>query len=287
MEIKSLTSKTLLAAGVAGLVFSATADAGIVTSSLTQAQTPALNADLPITPLDFSDSPVAFGIWTGNLADPAGFADQNIVPVGVNDTTETVAPSTFIGDPVTLTNAGGGSNLNPIAPSNGTENVPNFSITTVAGDPPILANGGFSNFFNSNVVEIVLEDIASTTDVRRLTLAVGVFGANFELGPTNSTGTAGLTLSAALENGTSSPGLTEVGPGASQVTPLLYTVDFFADNVDDTDLTITLSNFANSGVRGVSISAYEVEFVELVPEPGSLGLLGLGGLVMLYRRRAA
>jgi len=58
--------------------------------------------------------------------------------------------------------------------------------------------------------------------------------------------------------------------------------DFTSTQVGVTD--IRLSGFTNYGDNRIGLP--EIRFGGVVPEPGSLALLGLGGLLVLHRRRA-
>lgn len=137
--------------------------------------------------------------------------------------------------------------------------------------------GSMQNPLNTNAatsVGLLLEPGAGTPDPFRYTLSRPA-GSSFRL-----------TVLVASGDGTNAEFATTVndGTGAMSVTPVAHTADGLYYHVYDisagsSDITVDVTTANGFSATGFAIDSY------VIPEPATLGLVGLSGLLLLLARR--
>lgn len=164
-----------------------------------------------------------------------------------------------------------------------------YTFTYNDGDSPtvgttVASSGGQAGLLPTSAPKITFNGVVSSTETRRLTLYVGGYqGGNHSV---DIQFDATLTGGALDEVGTQrvftvNKNTTDANGGnGAGFAIATYTVDF--TSLTETDLIIDVSFASLSGTRNWGLSGYSLA---VIPEPGAVMLVGIGGLMMLGRGR--
>lgn len=146
------------------------------------------------------------------------------------------------------------------------------------------SSGGMNGIGDGEAWELTFSGIVSSTETRRLTLYLGLFADTNGNDSITETITPTLTGGILDEVGTTES-YTAIESGTEDNTTngfvsAVYTIDF--TSATETDLVLSFVASDRNATASTGVSGYTLA---VVPEPGSLALLGLGGLCVLRRRR--
>lgn len=250
MNMRTKTLLTALAATTTVALAAGHADAAIVTAINVQAGT-AGGVSVDTTGGTYA----AWGYATGALVN------------GFDNTKSGTSAPTFTHNGLTSSNRDFGHRFTF---GDGTDPTSGTTVVTDGAAASLPGGGGRTWSF-------LFEDVVTTTE-STLTLYIGGW----------QSGAVGVNIDATLTGGTADEAGTQQSYDITSDTTSgginsgVYTVTFSSATETDLLVEFATSNTSTKGSRNIGVSGYTLE---VVPEPGSLALLGLSGLCLIKRRR--